>query len=62
MRMQVIAGGYAQAQATYLGSAARQWTGFGPLEAVTLPAAAWLLNVVLVALPAAYAARCWWLL
>ena len=54
----VVAGGYAQAQATFIGSATYEWTSFAPLEQLALPQAGWALAVALAALPAAFAVRC----
>lgn len=55
----VVAGGYLQAQATYVGSAAFKWTGFGPLEQLSPPSTFWAIAATFALLPAAYAARCW---
>ena len=55
----VVAGGYLQAQATYVASSAFKWVDFGPLESLALPAAFWALSALLALAPALYAARCW---
>ncbi len=55
----LIAGGYAQAQITSIGSAALSWRGFAPLATVPLPLTYWLVAAPLSLLPAAFAASCW---
>lgn len=55
----VVAGGYMQAQATYVGSAAFQWVDFEPLARLSTPTTFWLVAIGFACLPAAYAARCW---
>ena len=56
----VAAGAYLQALCgCYIPSSAFQWVGFGPLQPATTGALFWGVAAALVALPPAYAARCW---
>ena len=55
----VVAGGYAQAQATSFGAATLQWSGFGPMDALPQPRGSWTLASALAVLPMAFAASCW---
>jgi hypothetical protein len=56
----VVAGGYAQAQFTFIGSAAFKWVGFAPLMPASMTSAGGILSVALAMLPFAFAARCHW--
>lgn len=55
----VVAGGYAQAQATYLGASAFSWRGFQMLEPMPLPLVSYGLAAALALFPAGFALRCW---
>ena len=54
----IVAGGYAQAQATYMGAAALRWVGFAPLVAYPLPMYGRLLGLGLATFPTMWAVRC----
>lgn len=54
----IFAGGYAQAQVTYMGSMAFEWVKYGPLAPNRVPNVGWAVNTALAALPALFAVRC----